>query len=108
MPIMTLVVPQLKTDGMRWRLEGRATARQCLIERGLLPVLAAPSPSGVLADSALQSPCCCCHRAGRALGQQCLAEHGVLLACTGTLCSSNPSDLLIPAEGCSCHGTSDA
>ena len=46
MPIMTLVVPQLKSDGMRWRLEGRCTARQCLLERGLLPVLAAPSPSG--------------------------------------------------------------
>ena len=46
MPILVLVVPQLKSDGMRWRLEGRATARQCLLERGLLPVLAAPSPSG--------------------------------------------------------------
>ena len=51
MPILTLVVPQLKSDGMTWRLEGRSTARQCLIERGLLPVLAAPSPSGALMSS---------------------------------------------------------
>lgn len=45
-PIMTLVVPQLKNDGFKWHLEGRDTARRCLIQRGLLPVLAAPSPSG--------------------------------------------------------------
>ena len=47
MPILTLVVPQLKSSGLSWTLTGRSTARQCLIERGLLPVLAAPSPSGV-------------------------------------------------------------
>ena len=46
MPILTLVVPQLKSNGLSWRLTGRSTARQCLVERGLLPVLAAPSPSG--------------------------------------------------------------
>lgn len=48
MPILTLVVPQLKSNGLSWRLTGRSTARQCLVERGLLPVLAAPSPSGRL------------------------------------------------------------
>lgn len=46
MPIMVLVIPQLKSDTLQWRLEGRSAARQCLIEHGLLPVLAAPSPSG--------------------------------------------------------------
>eukprot|EP00884_Botryococcus_braunii_P017214 jgi/Botrbrau1/4176/Bobra.0192s0036.1 len=46
MPIMTLVIPRLRSDGMRWHLEGRSSARQCLIHSGLLPVLAAPSPSG--------------------------------------------------------------
>ncbi len=46
MPILTLVVPQLKSNGLSWRLTGRSTARHCLVERGLLPVLAAPSPSG--------------------------------------------------------------
>ena len=46
-PILTLVVPTLKcSDGLKWTLDGRANARQCLVHRGLLPVLAAPSPSG--------------------------------------------------------------
>lgn len=46
MPILTLVVPHLVSDGLRWKLQGRANARQCLLSRGLLPMLAAPSPSG--------------------------------------------------------------
>ena len=46
MPILTLVIPTLKNDGMKWTLVGRGVARQCQIQRGLLPVLAAPSPSG--------------------------------------------------------------
>ena len=46
MPILTLVIPQLKNDGMKFQLVGRGVARQCQIQRGLLPVLAAPSPSG--------------------------------------------------------------
>ena len=46
MPILTLVIPQLKTESMKWKLEGRAVARQCQISRSLFPVLAAPSPSG--------------------------------------------------------------
>ncbi|GMH36554.1 hypothetical protein BSKO_04422 [Bryopsis sp. KO-2023] len=45
MPILTLVVPKLVTDSLSWRLEGRGTARQCLITRGLLPMLAAPRSS---------------------------------------------------------------
>lgn len=46
MPILTLVIPQLRTESMKWKLEGRAVARQCQISRSLFPVLAAPSPSG--------------------------------------------------------------
>ncbi|KAK9862304.1 hypothetical protein WJX84_005516 [Apatococcus fuscideae] len=46
MPILTLVVPHVKSNSLSWKLEGRATARQCAIVRGLLPVLATPSPSG--------------------------------------------------------------
>ena len=45
-PILTLVIPTLKNDGFKWQLVGRGVARQCQIQRGLLPVLAAPSPSG--------------------------------------------------------------
>ena len=45
-PILTLVIPTLKSDGFKWHLVGRGVARQCQLQRGLLPVLAAPSPSG--------------------------------------------------------------
>ena len=46
-PILTLVVPTLQCkDGLSWSLKGRSVARTCLIQRGVLPVLAAPSPSG--------------------------------------------------------------
>jgi pyruvate kinase len=44
-PIVALVIPRLSSDGMTWKLEGRGVARQALIVRGLLPVLAAPAPS---------------------------------------------------------------
>ncbi|KAF6256488.1 Pyruvate/Phosphoenolpyruvate kinase-like domain-containing protein [Scenedesmus sp. NREL 46B-D3] len=46
MPILTLVVPRLVSDGIRWRLEGKATARACQLTRGLLPMLATPGPNG--------------------------------------------------------------
>lgn len=46
-PILTLVVPTLHCkDRLAWTLQGRSVARVCLIQRGILPVLAAPSPSG--------------------------------------------------------------
>ena len=39
-PILTLVVPQLRSKGLAWELEGRSLARQFLIMRGAcLPVL---------------------------------------------------------------------
>lgn len=44
-PILTLVIPYLKRDGMRWILEGSSTARQSLLTYGLVPVLATPSSS---------------------------------------------------------------
>ena len=34
-PILTLVVPQLKSKGLAWELEGRSLARQFLIMRGV-------------------------------------------------------------------------
>lgn len=46
-PILTLVVPTLQCkDRLTWTLKGRSVARVCQIQRGILPVLAAPSPSG--------------------------------------------------------------
>ena len=34
MPILTLVVPHLKSSTLKWELQGRSLARQCLIMRG--------------------------------------------------------------------------
>lgn len=42
MPILTLVVPHLKSSALKWELQGRSLARQCLIMRGVVPMLAAP------------------------------------------------------------------
>ena len=42
MPILTLVVPHLRSDVISWSLEGRSNARQCLLSRGVLPMLSAP------------------------------------------------------------------
>ncbi|KAL6782750.1 hypothetical protein ACKKBG_A07985 [Auxenochlorella protothecoides x Auxenochlorella symbiontica] len=46
MPVMAVVVPTLKSDRLRWRLEGKFLARQCLTMRGVFPMLAAPMSSG--------------------------------------------------------------
>ncbi|KFM28728.1 Pyruvate kinase [Auxenochlorella protothecoides] len=46
MPVMAVVVPTLKSDRLRWRLEGKYLARQCLTMRGVFPMLAAPMSSG--------------------------------------------------------------
>lgn len=45
-PILTVVVPRLVSDGIHWRLEGKSLARRCLISRGLIPVLSAPDGFG--------------------------------------------------------------
>ena len=57
-PIMTLVVPYLRREGLSWVLEGRATARQALLTYGLMPVLAAPAPSageGLIEEAVLMA-----------------------------------------------------
>lgn len=46
MPIVTLVVPRLVSDSLHWRLEGRHNARQVMLTRNVLPMLATPSPNG--------------------------------------------------------------
>uniref|UniRef100_A0A383WJV2 Pyruvate kinase n=2 Tax=Tetradesmus obliquus TaxID=3088 RepID=A0A383WJV2_TETOB len=61
MPILTLVVPRLINDGIRWRLEGKATARACQLTRGLLPMLATPGPNG---DAVLEAAVVAAARAG--------------------------------------------
>eukprot|EP00892_Ulva_mutabilis_P010259 jgi/Ulvmu1/7605/UM038_0030.1 len=52
-PILTLVIPRLVNENLSWKIVGRHVARQCLLTRGLVPMLAAPSPDGeqVLRDA---------------------------------------------------------
>ena len=114
-PILTLVIPTLKSDGFKWHLVGRGVARQCQLQRGLLPVLAAPSPSGArpltpsertsLADPISQRaplvPCPCLQAACRSqqhacaqLGPLCMyesvgAQRGEMLRClVGEMCGA--------------------
>ncbi|RDX99707.1 Pyruvate kinase 1, cytosolic, partial [Mucuna pruriens] len=42
MPVLSVVVPQLKTNQLRWTFTGAFEARQSLIVRGLFPMLADP------------------------------------------------------------------
>uniref|UniRef100_A0A061QK13 Pyruvate kinase n=1 Tax=Tetraselmis sp. GSL018 TaxID=582737 RepID=A0A061QK13_9CHLO len=46
MPILTVVIPYLTTDRLKWKLIGRGVARQCQVVRGVCPVLAAPFQHG--------------------------------------------------------------
>eukprot|EP00891_Asterochloris_glomerata_P008068 jgi/Astpho2/8068/e_gw1.00120.16.1_t len=57
MPIVTLVVPTLKSNSLSWDLSGRSLARQCLIMRGVIPMLAAPVPgnSDVMLEEAVKA-----------------------------------------------------
>eukprot|EP00775_Hariotina_reticulata_P009310 gene9310-9475_t len=61
MAILTLVVPRLVNDGIKWRLEGRSTARACQLTRGLLPMLATPGPNG---DAVLETAVVASARSG--------------------------------------------
>ncbi|EHA8588890.1 pyruvate kinase 1, cytosolic [Cocos nucifera] len=42
MPVLSVVIPQLKTNQLRWSFTGAFEARQSLIVRGLFPILADP------------------------------------------------------------------
>ncbi|KAK3422186.1 hypothetical protein EUGRSUZ_G02720 [Eucalyptus grandis] len=42
MPVISVVVPQLKTNQLRWTFSGAFEARQSLVVRGLFPMLADP------------------------------------------------------------------
>jgi len=44
-PILSIIIPHLKTKKLKWVLEGDAEARNCLIYRGVFPLLAEPSAS---------------------------------------------------------------
>lgn len=42
MPIFTLVVPHLVSKTHHWKIDGKSCARQCLLTRGVHPMLSAP------------------------------------------------------------------
>ncbi|KAJ0027632.1 hypothetical protein Pint_35831 [Pistacia integerrima] len=42
MPVLSVVIPQLKTNHLKWSFSGAFEARQSLIVRGLFPMLADP------------------------------------------------------------------
>ena len=41
-PILTIVIPTLVSDKIKWRFSGGSQARQCLLHRGVVPVLGEP------------------------------------------------------------------
>eukprot|EP00246_Nothoceros_aenigmaticus_P009203 TRINITY_DN24575_c0_g1_i1.p1 TRINITY_DN24575_c0_g1~~TRINITY_DN24575_c0_g1_i1.p1 ORF type:complete len:159 (+),score=36.27 TRINITY_DN24575_c0_g1_i1:65-478(+) len=42
MPVLVVVIPKLSTNQLRWTFTGAFQARQCLVVRGLFPMLADP------------------------------------------------------------------
>lgn len=62
-PVLTVAVPVLTTDSLTWTCSGEAPARQTLITRGLLPLLAEGSARATDSDTTdeiLQVGSCCC------------------------------------------------
>ncbi|XP_078434119.1 pyruvate kinase 2, cytosolic-like [Wolffia australiana] len=43
MPVLAVVVPRLRSNSLKWSFSGAMQARQCLVVRGVYPVLASPS-----------------------------------------------------------------
>ncbi len=50
-PVLTVAVPVLTTDSLTWTCSGEQPARQCLITRGLLPLLAEGSARATDTDT---------------------------------------------------------
>lgn len=50
-PVLTVAVPVLTTDSLTWTCSGEAPARQCLVTRGLLPLLAEGSARATDTDT---------------------------------------------------------
>ena len=50
-PVLTVAVPVLTTDSLTWTCSGEGPARQCLITRGLLPLLAEGSARATDTDT---------------------------------------------------------
>ncbi|GIL59095.1 hypothetical protein Vafri_14039 [Volvox africanus] len=55
-PDEQVVCPDIKSDGLKWTLMGEVQARQCLLYRGVLPIMADPDfalPGGAILDYAI-------------------------------------------------------
>ncbi|KAK9835247.1 hypothetical protein WJX81_008602 [Elliptochloris bilobata] len=50
-PVLTVAVPVLTTDSLTWTCSGEQPARQCLVTRGLLPLLAQGSARATDSDT---------------------------------------------------------
>ena len=50
-PVLTVAVPILTTDALTWKCSGEQPARQCLVTRGLLPLLAEGSARATDSDT---------------------------------------------------------
>eukprot|EP00884_Botryococcus_braunii_P001900 jgi/Botrbrau1/11710/Bobra.0195s0039.1 len=50
-PVLTVAVPVLTTDSLTWSCSGEGPARQCLVTRGLLPILAEGSARATDSDT---------------------------------------------------------
>jgi len=55
MPVLCVVIPRLTTDHLKWRFTGAFQARQCLVVRGLFPMLADPRHSSDSASTTNES-----------------------------------------------------
>jgi pyruvate kinase len=55
MPILSVVVPEIRTDSFEWSCSDEAPARQSLIYRGLVPVLSTSSARASHAESTKQT-----------------------------------------------------
>ena len=50
-PVLTVAVPVLTTDSLTWTCSNEAPARQCLVTRGLIPLLAEGSARATDTDT---------------------------------------------------------
>ncbi|CAI5994430.1 unnamed protein product [Closterium sp. NIES-64] len=58
MPVLTLVIPRLYVDKLRWTVQGEVPAHMCCLMRGLIPMMATPKTlnAGPLLPSLVPSP----------------------------------------------------
>merc|ERR1719205_15513 len=66
-PILTVAIPELTTDKLSWEVSGEGPARQCLVYRGLFPLLAEGSTRATDVDTTEEILASACEHA-KAIG----------------------------------------